>query len=193
MTGSEKILQSIKVDSENLINGIVSETNEKIADITEKARRKADSEVEKITSDFNKKAAQLRSAAQSSAALAQRNAILSRKREEINKTIDSLVSYLGELNEKDYFELFYKAAAKMPAGDGEVLLNEKDLNRLPEDFAERMKAVGIDCRVSPDAHKIGSGFILRRGKIELSAEFSAIAQEKREELEDFINSSLFEN
>ena len=70
-------------------------------------------------------------------------------------------------------------------------MNLKDLSRLPSDFKSQMKQSGVDVSVSETPAEISGGFILKCGDIEENMDFSAILDDKRDEIEDLINRELF--
>ena len=72
-----------------------------------------------------------------------------------------------------------------------VFLNQKDLDRKPENFEKRLAAAGLDATVSDSPAKISGGFILKSGDVEENMEFSAIISSRRDEIEDLINKELF--
>ena len=67
---------------------------------------------------------------------------------------------------------------------GVVLLNEKDMNRLPKNFLARLEECGVKAELSETPCDIESGFILKCGDIEENMDFSAILSEKRDAIED---------
>jgi V/A-type H+-transporting ATPase subunit E len=191
MTGSEKVLDCIRADGEKRVKKIQAEADFQAAQIISAGRLKAEETAVNIEKEADLKAADMRRTAKSSGELAVRNAVLLRKREEIEKTVNGVIDYLCALKDQEYFEALYSMARRMGKNKGIILLNARDLSRLPSDFIERMKDCSIEAEVSEQAHDMCGGFILKCGEIELSADFRAVAQEKRNELEDFINSSLF--
>ena len=50
---------------------------------------------------------------------------------------------MKNLPDEDYFELIYTFAKKLNGMNGVVLLNEKDMNRLPKDFLARLEECGV--------------------------------------------------
>ena len=98
---------------------------------------------------------------------------------------------MKNLPDEDYFELIYTFAKKLNGMSGVVLLNEKDMNRLPKDFLARLEKCGVKAELSKTPCDIESGFILKCGDIEENMDFSAILSEKRDAIEDFINQELF--
>ena len=133
----------------------------------------------------------MQAASKSRCDLETRNAFLKRRREEIDKTYSEILNKMKNLPDEDYFELIYTFAKKLNGMSGVVLLNEKDMNRLPKDFLARLEKCGVKAELSKTPCDIESGFILKCGDIEENMDFSAILSEKRDAIEDFINQELF--
>ena len=81
--------------------------------------------------------------------------------------------------------------AQLRGKSGELLLNQKDLQRLPSDFENRVREAGLDARVSQTPADILGGFILKSGDIEENMDFAALLNARRDEIEDLINRDLF--
>ena len=106
-------------------------------------------------------------------------------------TYSEILNKMKNLPDEDYFELIYTFAKKLSGMSGVVLLNKKDMNRLPKDFLARLEECGVKAELSKTPCDIESGFILKCGDIEENMDFSAILSEKRDAIEDFINQELF--
>ena len=180
MSSGDKILNRISLDCHERISQIGAETNEKCAQISAEIADRAQSKVK-----------QMQAASKSRCDLETRNAFLKRRREEIDKTYSEILNKMKNLPDEDYFELIYTFAKKLNGMSGVVLLNEKDMNRLPKDFLARLEECGVKAELSKTPCDIESGFILKCGDIEENMDFSAILSEKRDAIEDFINQELF--
>ena len=128
----------------------------------------------------SKKIAQIKAAAKSKAELEIRNELLKKRREEIDKTVGMVLEKLLNLEHEEYFNAIYKLASKLSGMNGEIILNQKDLNRLPLDFEYKLRANGLDAKVSDKAADIDGGFILKHGDIEENMEFKAIIAAERD-------------
>ena len=191
MNGSDRILSRIKSDSDASVRAIEEQARQERDRIIADAQHQADKQAAEIAEQTAQKRARMQASAQSRAQLETRNALLKRRRCEINKTVDALESYLLGLDDCEYFEALYRLAAQLKGKKGEVFLNQKDLNRKPENFEKRLAAAGLDATVSDTPAKISGGFILKSGDVEENMEFSAIISSKRDEIEDLINKDLF--
>lgn len=191
MSSGDKILNRISLDCDERISKINAETDEKCAQIMAQAKLDADKISAEIADRAQSKVKQMQAASKSRCDLETRNAFLKRRREEIDKTYSEILNKMKNLPDEDYFELIYTFAKKLNGMSGVVLLNEKDMNRLPKDFLARLEEFGVKAELSKMPCDIESGFILKCGDIEENMDFSAILSEKRDAIEDFINQELF--
>mgnify|MGYP004454549915 FL=1 len=191
MSSGDKILNRISLDCDERISQIGAETDEKCAQIMAQAKLDADKISAEIADRAKSKVKQMQAASKSRCDLETRNAFLKRRREEIDKTYSEILNKMKNLPDEDYFELIYTFAKKLSGMSGVVLLNEKDMNRLPKNFLARLEECGVKAELSKAPCDIESGFILKCGDIEENMDFSAILSEKRDAIEDFINQELF--
>lgn len=191
MSSGDKILNRISLDCDERISQIGAETDEKCAQIMAQAKLDADKISAEIADRAQSKVKQMQAASKSRCDLETRNAFLKRRREEIDKTYSEILNKMENLPDEDYFELIYTFAKKLSGMSGVVLLNKKDMNRLPKDFLARLEECGVKAELSKAPCDIESGFILKCGDIEENMDFSAILSEKRDAIEDFINQELF--
>ena len=191
MSSGDKILNRISLDCDERISQIGAETDEKCAQIMAQAKLDANKISAEIADRAQSKVKQMQAASKSRCDLETRNAFLKRRREEIDKTYSEILNKMKNLPDEDYFELIYTFAKKLNGMSGVVLLNEKDMNRLPKDFLTRLEKCGVKAELSKMPCDIESGFILKCGDIEENMDFSAILSEKRDAIEDFINQELF--
>lgn len=191
MSSGDKILNRISLDCDERISQIGAETDEKCAQIMAQAKLDADKISAEIADKAQSKVKQMQAASKSRCDLETRNAFLKRRREEIDKTYSEILNKMENLPNEDYFELIYTFAKKLSGMSGVVLLNKKDMNRLPKDFLAKLEKCGVKAELSKAPCDIESGFILKCGDIEENMDFSAILSEKRDIIEDFINQELF--
>jgi len=191
LSSGDKILNRISLDCDERISQIGAETDEKCAQIMAQAKLDADKISAEIADRAQSKVKQMQAASKSRCDLETRNAFLKRRREEIDKTYSEILNKMKNLPDEDYFELIYTFAKKLNGMSGVVLLNKKDMNRLPKNFLARLEKCGVKAELSKIPCDIESGFILKCGDIEENMDFSAILSEKRDAIEDFINQELF--
>lgn len=191
MTGGDKILAHIKSDCDDNIKSIEVEAENICAQIMADGRKKAEAAAEEIAGKAKINAEHIKAAAKSRADLEMRNTLLKKRRGEIDKTFNAVLKYLLNLEDEAYFKTIYKLAKRLDGKSGEIVMNLKDLSRLPSDFKSQMRQSGVDVSVSETPAEISGGFILKCGDIEENMDFSAILDDKRDEIEDLINRELF--
>lgn len=191
MTNDNKLFESIINSGKEQAKLITDEANGKAEGILREAEKKAEAEAKAIEKAAEEKALNMKNSALSSASLIGRNAVLEAKREEINKTLEALEEYIASLDDGKYFSVICKLAEGIDADSGTLYFNKKDLDRLPQDFAEKMKKAGIDADISKENVDISGGFILKSGEIESNCSLNAVIEDRKNELEDFINRYLF--
>ena len=191
MGSGDKILDSIRNDCDKNINAINSDCAKRCEEILSEGRAEAQKAASEAAAKAFQKASQLRAAAVSRAQLEQRNALLKRRRREIDITFDAIYDYLVNLDGENYYNIIYKLASKSSCKEGTILLNKKDLQSLPKNFEAELAKRGIKATVSKAPVDITGGFILKCGDIEENMSFSAILADKHDEIEDLINRELF--
>ena len=191
MTTDNRLINHIIQSGEQQSADILEEAKKSAAAILEKAKADAESNAAEIAAQTEKTAAQLKKSALSNASLISRNAILRTKRDEIDRTIEGITEYICSLDDERYFAVLYSLAKDTDLKKGEILLNKKDLARLPADFKEKMLSSGVDVTVSKEEADIIGGFLLKDGLIEENYAIDAVVEDRRSALEDFINASVF--
>ena len=192
MSSGEKILSTIRKDSEEAITEIQVESKEKCAKIIAKGQKKALEIRENAEKTKAEQSLKLQKAYQSRIELEKRNAILKTKRNEIEKAVAYVLAAMDRLEDEAYFELLYHLAGTLGQRKGIVYLNERDLKRVPADFEQRLAGKGVRATLSktPDS-SLKNGFLLKNGDIEDNMSFGSVMAEKREAVEDLINRELF--
>ncbi len=194
MSSGEKILSVIRADSEETIAEIKKQSEE----IRQAILSKADEKAKEIAQTAQIKKAELtdrlKKSNQSRIELEKRSMVLKTKREEIEKAVRKISDSMKNLNDEAYFRLIYRLASTLGKKEGVILLNTRDLKRVPKDFLPEMAKSGITATLSnvPD-DRIDSGFVLKNGDIQDNMSFDAIIAEKREAIEDVINRELFKD
>ncbi len=191
MGSCEKILESIRNDCNSNISLINADAEKTCGEIIAKGKAEADKAAAEIAAKAEKKSAQLRLAAKSRAELEKRNALLRNRRKEIDITFNQAYEYLLQLDSESYFNTIYKLAKKLSGKQGVILLNSKDLSRMPSDFAQKLKQNGVKAEISDKPADITGGFILKCGDIEENMSFASLFSDNREKVEDLINRELF--
>lgn len=194
MTGLESILSQIAGDGQKESEEILAKAREEADKIAEAAKAEGAVKVRAVLSDGERRAQEIRDRAQSAAELEQRNQMLVFKQELIGAAVAAAQKSLEDAPDEEYFDTLltlYKRFAQ--EGQGEMHLNKKDIDRLPDDFLARMrKAVpGAQVTISPKPHPVESGFMLVYGGVDINCTFRAIFEDAYEELRDAAGKLLF--
>ena len=191
MTAVEKIVERIELDAKAEAEAIISEAEQKALKIKFDSKNEATMAAENFKAEADKKAERIVAAAESAANLTVRNELLYKRREEIEKTLKELEEHLKSLPEKKYFDKLMLLAVDSANGkQGVLYMNSADLKRVPQTFKEILSSKGITVSDKAD-DTISGGFILKYDDIEINEDFSALIADKKEQLEDIINSCLF--
>ncbi len=191
MSSSDMILNSIKNDCDKTIEAIRTDSAKICEEIIAKGKEDAAKTKAELDSKTRQKASQIKAANKSRGELEQRNALLRKRRLEIDITYDAIYKYLLNLDGENYFNIIYKLLKKLGGNQGVIYLNQNDLNRLPADFSQKLESLGIKAQLGENAVDIDGGFILKNGDIEENMSFSALLSSNRDSIEDLINRELF--
>lgn len=194
MTGLESILSQIAGDGQKEAEEILGEARKKAGEIAEEAKAKGAEQVRAVLKDGERRAQDIRDRAQSAAELEQRNQLLVFKQQLIGEAVDAARESLENAPDAEYFDTLLALYSRFAGeGQGELRLNKRDLDRLPDDFLARMrKAVpAAQVTISPKAHDIESGFLLVYGGVDVNCTFRAIFEDAYEELRDAAGRLLF--
>lgn len=194
MTGLESIINQIAGDGQKEAGEILAEARKKADEIAENAKAQGAEKVRAVLKDGERRAQDIRDRAQSAAELEQRNQMLVFKQELIRQAVDAARESLENAPDEEYFNTLltlYKRFAQ--EGRGEMYLNKKDIDRLPDDFLARMrKAVPeAEVTISPKPQKIESGFLLVYGGVDINCTFRAIFEDASDQLRDAAGKLLF--
>ncbi len=192
---------------DNITNEILQEAKNRAAQVISDAAAKADDEIRAAQAkgeDISKKAAvkaeqeakAYENRILSQIGLRKRQTILSARQEIISGIIDAAYEKLSSLGDSEYFEMIKTLVGKnVQGGEGEILFNKKDLDRLPAGFADVLKAIaekaGGTLKVSEETAEIENGFILRYGGIDENCTLPALFAEKRDALSDLVHGVLW--
>ena len=159
---------------------------------TEAAARQKQKEILARAQADTERAAQ---AAESAAELARRERLLLERRRLVDEALDKTIAHVLEMPAEAYFArmaaMIREAAQE---GQGVLWLDGRDLARLPADFMAGLQtslAEGRRVELSVQPTDIGGGFLLWYDEIEIDCRLTALAEAKREELEDFLARELF--
>ena len=195
MTGLEKILAEIKAEAEAEARQTLAAANAKAEELLLAARTEAEAIASAEKEASAHKTAEIAQSSNSAISLQRRQRILGQKRMLIEETLDKARKSLCDLPDDEYFALLAKLASNNAhAGSGTLLLNEKDLSRLPAAFKSQLAAVlpqGSELTVGEQTRPIDGGFVLAYGDVEENCSFAAIFDTRADEFSDLICDTLF--
>lgn len=196
MNGLEKILKDINDDTQAECDKIIHQAKQKADEIIDHAN----AQKRKISLDEDEKLKNLESdlisRTKSAARLEKRKLILTEKQRIISDIIDKAHKKLLSLTDKEYFDVLMDLAVKnIQPGSGEILFNEKDKKRLPENFIAEINIYAQKIRgnvaLSESTVNIDGGFVLVYGGIEENCSFDSIFHSSYEEFRDTVNEIIF--
>ena len=196
MTGLEKITNRILEDARRQAGEIRDAAEAEAEKILQEAR----DSIEKMREEAGEKS-QLeqknrRARAESSAALKKRQMLLAAKQEMINSLIEKARETLLHMEDREYFALIEKMSERfLLPEEGEICFSERDSERMPEDFEDRLQKAaeqkGGSIRLSEHPVSISGGFVLVYGGVEENCSFEALFAARRDELSDQVSGLLF--
>lgn len=196
MTGTEKILKHIEDETQAQTAALLQEARAREAEILSAAEKEA----AQIINEGQKKAElQEKEEAQrleTALAARHRRALLRVRGELVQESLDLAYERLKDLPREEYFAFLYQQLEKQAGpGEGVLQLNDRDLDRLPGDFVEKIRALaakkGGSLMLSHDPADIDGGFLLSYGGILENGSLRAIFEARADELKDAVCAVLF--
>ncbi len=193
MNAQEKIIEGILDESRTEAQKVLSRARTEADSVSEEYKARAKDYSAKKVSEALLRAKVIKQNADSAGDITVRDASLAKKHEEIEKTIGMALDKIKALPDEKYFTLLARIAEKYAEKkQGEALLGKDEAKRNANFFAKALKEKGLDVAVGY-TDSVKDGFILKYGDIEYNLSLSALVDDKRELLEDRINSVLFSN
>lgn len=195
MTGLEKIVAAIRQEAQAEAQAMIDQAQEEALRIRSDVQAESDALCAEIEASAKRRAADIERASASAAQLQRRRRLLEAKQEILSHTMEQALARLYGLPDEAYFSLLIKmASACAEPGEGELLLCDRDLQRCPRNFAQRLEQAlpkGAALALCDETRPIDGGFILKYGEIEHNCSFRAIFDARREELIDRMRGILF--
>lgn len=196
MSGLDKMKAQILQEAEMSAQETLSKAREEARKIMENAQEEADAQALRIASKAEKDALDQAARAASAQDMQRKQAYLEAKQEVIREILHKAYSRILDLDDREYFDFMEKLLEKYVLPEsGEIRFNEKDLNRMPEGFSGRVKAIaaekGGNLEISRQSCTAEGGFLLVYGGVEENCTIKAVFDSKREELSDQVNRMLF--
>ncbi len=190
MNGLNKILEKIAEDNLNEVNKIIDDAKATADKIISQAQNSANEEADEIISACDKKNSQMLENAKSGCEVFIKRAEASAKAEVVAKCIGNAALQLKSMEDEKYFEAIKRLVLKYyhPNEQGELLMNERDLKRIPKKFADmlnkELKEDNAAIIISQKSIDIDSGFIISYDGVEENCSFDSLVDEKLDEIKD---------
>ena len=196
MTGLEKIINQIQEDARKDSDGIIAQAKEKADEILTQARADAKQIQDEIFRKSEKDIANYRKRAQSSADMKKRTAILKAKQETISEILEKAYEAVCSEDVSSYFNRIERMLQiYVQPGDGIISFSQKDLDRMPKDFPEKIQETAKNAKgslkLSEKGIPIENGFVLSYGGIEENCTLRAVFDMKKDELTDKVHKMLY--
>lgn len=196
MGGLDKIIEEIKDQANAEAGQILKEADEYCDEYMKEITDKVADEVEAFEKKEKLKRDLYDEKVKSGALFRERNEILKTKQQCINEVIKEAEYTICNLETKQYFDFLSKLfEANFDGTDGEMFFGKEDLERMPEEFKEKIKAIadnkGAKVNISDKTKNIKNGFILVYGEIEENCTIQSLFDEKSDALKDIVNKELF--
>jgi len=188
MAGIDRIIETIARDGAAKCEEILAGAKEQAGAILADAMAKAAKENEAAIAEARRRAELSIATAGPRAAQNEKRVLLQMKNEVIGQAIASSLAKLRNLPTEEYFDVLARLAVEhAQPGPGKMLLSQKDLDRLPADFANKLG----DIAISPQPVNISDGFILVYGDIEQNCTFDALVSARLDDMKDALHACLF--
>ena len=195
MTGLDRIIEKILLQSQENCNAILNEASLEVKKIISEAREKANKESAEIVAKATAEAKKIEAVAKSSAESITRNRYLEIRNAILNDIISATYLEIEKFSDEEYFAMLKRLCINnVLEGECEMHLNGYDIGRLPDDFemsinSEIYEKGAVHICVTPA--DIDKGFILVYGDIEINCTLKAVFDENMDRLKDMLSTALF--
>lgn len=196
MTGLEEMKAAIEEESRVERAEIDRRAQEQAAAIGAEAKAAAAARYQEILSDARQVCAGEIQRAKTGGEMQIKRLLLRTKTELVDETIAMALRQLRELPDADYFTVLQTlVCAYARKGEGEMLLSQRDLQRLPAGYADTLngmlKSQGAQVHIGARPAQIDGGFLLAYGDIEVNCSFEALLEASLEQVKDALSRELF--
>ena len=196
MTGLEKILAEISGEAQAAREAALAQAQKEAQAILDEAARRTETECERIAEKGSKAARQALERAEAGAELQRRRVLLEERQALILNAMETAGKSFLAMPDEEYFDVLEKIAAGYAWPEvGEVHLCQRDLDRLPADFEERINKVlpeGGKLTLSREPYPIKGGMILVYDGVNENCSLRSMFGVRQEHLRDIAARILFE-
>ena len=196
MAGVDSITKEILQEARDKADSILAEATNAVDALKKAAKADSQKSADKLADKADADAKAYASRIESQIGLRRRQALLEARQEIISDVIEKAYRKLDTQDDASYFEMIIKLLkANVRPDDGEILMTEKDLKRLPANFETKIKEIAEEKKgkltLSKDAAEIENGFILRYGGIDENCSLRAIFDDRMNDLQDAVHHTLW--
>ncbi|EYE88353.1 hypothetical protein Q428_08575 [Fervidicella metallireducens AeB] len=180
-------------------NEIEKEAKTKADEILNAAKNKAETIFEEMKAKAEKDGKERKERLIARAQLEARNQLLSSKQEAIDKVLEAAKNKLENMSSEDYSSFIEcMLLNNIETGDEEVILSQKDKARINPDVVENVNRKLVSngkkgqIKLVDEVRNIQSGFILKKGGLEINCSIDSQIRILRDSLEGEIANLLFE-
>lgn len=195
MTGLDRIIEKILLQSQENCNAILNDAAAQVKKIISQARAEANKQSDEIVAKANAEAKKIKAVAKSSAESITRNRYLEIRNAILNDIISAAYLEIEKFSDEEYFDMLRRLCIKnVLEGECEMSLSGYDLGRLPDDFEMSINSEIYEkgaVHISGVPGDIENGFILHYGDIEINCSLKAVFDENMDALKDMLSTALF--
>lgn len=196
MSGLDKMKARILEEAEGSAREILDNARREADGILEAAEKEARAEADNLLAKAQRDADDYEKRTVSALDMERKRQLLAARQEIISEVLDRAYEKVRDLDEKEYFEVMGKLLEKYVQPEaGLICFSGKDLERMPEEFREKIQMTAKDrggsLTLSEEPGQMEAGFLLIYGGIEENCTLSAVFRGKRDELADLVNRELF--
>jgi len=193
MSGLDKIISKILADAQSRgeLEIAAAKTDAELFLASEASLASAQAEKRITLAKVDAKAQTARN--RSAAKLQTKRLLLQERNRIIDGVLADVRASVAALPDTEYFlmlERFICAHAQKESGT--VILNKRDMSRLPAGFASSLSSeLSTQLTVSETPGDFDAGCVLIYGEVEYNGTLDALISEKKDELRDLLNKELF--
>ena len=195
MTGLDRIIEKILLQSQENCNAILNEASLEVKKIISEARAKANKEIAEIVAKATAEAKKIAAVANSSAESITRNRYLEIRNAILNDIISAAYLEIEKFSDEEYFDMLKRLCINnVLEGECEMHLSGYDIGRLPDDFEMSINSEIYEkgaVHICDTPGDIENGFILTYGDVEINCSLKAVFDENMDRLKDMLSTALF--
>jgi V/A-type H+-transporting ATPase subunit E len=145
MAGVNSITNEILQEAREKADAILAEAGKAADAVKAEAKAEGQKSADKLAAKADEDAKAYASRIESQIGLRRRQALLEARQEIISDVIEKAYRKLGAQDAGSYFEMIIKLIrANVRPANGEIIMTEKDLKRLPANFETKIKEIAED-------------------------------------------------